>query len=109
MEYFCRGSRPYIAILFILISAPVFADKISSPPPLQKVCPECKQDTALYHYLREIYENFHRLEIVTSTPNGSRQGKKGDMVVFQTGGISYLAINTDSSTTWSGVVLTTIP
>lgn len=101
--------RLALTLIFFLAGGVVYADKISSPPPLQKACPECKQDTALYHYLREIYENFHRLEIVTSTPNGSRQGKRGDMVVYQTGGISYLAINTDSSTTWSGVVLTNIP
>ena len=81
----------------------VFASKISSPPPLAETSP------ALQHYLQELYDNYHRLEVVTTNPDGSRYGKKGDMLLLQTGGNSYLEINTDSSTTWLGVQLTDTP
>ncbi len=77
------------------------ADLISAPPPIK--------DAAIYHYLREIYENFHRLQVVTTNPDGVRNGKKGDMVLLQTGGSSYLEINSDSGNTWLGVILTNTP
>lgn len=86
---------------FLISSAAVYADIISAPPPIN--------DVNVYHYLRQIYENFHRLQVMTSTPNGTRTGKKGDMILLQTGGNSYLEINTDSSTTWKGVILTETP
>lgn len=75
------------------------ADKISAPPPL------AQDNKVLQYYLDEIYINFHRLEVVTSTPDAVRMGKKGDMLLYQEGGASYLAINTDSLNTWSGVAL----
>lgn len=78
-----------------------FADIISAPPPIK--------DANIYHYFRQIYENFHRLSVVTSNPDGSRNGKKGDMLLLQTGGTSYLEINTDSLTTWRGVALADTP
>lgn len=81
----------------------VHADKISSPPPL------ADSPVALQHYLREMYRNFHRLEVVTSNPDGSRQGKKGDMLLLQTGGNSYIEVNSDSSTTWLGIQLSDTP
>lgn len=80
-----------------------FADKISSPPPLQN------EPSAEQHYFQEIYENFHRLEIVTTNPDGSRSGKKGDMLLLQTGGNSYLEINTNSGNQWLGVLLSDTP
>ena len=79
----------------------VLADKIPSPPLLK--------DPALLHYLKIIYDNHNRLEVVTSNPDGSRKGKKGDMVLLQTGGNSYLEVNSDSNTTWLGTQLTNTP
>ncbi len=102
-----RKSRSYLVggiIGFALVfSFNAIADNIPSPPPLASQPPE------LQHYLRSIYENFHRLQVVTTNPDGSRRGKKGDMVLLQTGGNHYLEINTDSSTTWHGVQLTNVP
>jgi hypothetical protein len=87
------------SLLFVLLASVAVADKISAPPPL------AKDNTVLQHYLDEMYINFHRLEVVISTPDAVRNGKKGDMLLYQNGGASYLAINTDSSTTWSGIPL----
>lgn len=87
----------------LAITLTVGADNIPSPPPLSEQPPE------LQHYLRSIYENFHRLPVTTTNPDGSRRGKKGDMVLLQTGGNSYIEINSDSSTTWLGVILTNTP
>ena len=91
-----------LILAFSLYTA-VNADNIPSPPPLPDDSP------ALQHYLRSIYDNLHRLPVTTTSPNGSRRGKKGDMVLLQTGGIHYLEVNTDSSTSWSGVQLSITP
>ena len=86
-----------------LFISTAFADKISSPPPLSK------DMIIIQHYLQEIYQNLHRLEVVTTNPDGSRQGKKGDMLLLQTGGNNYLEINTDSTTQWRGGLLLDTP
>lgn len=87
--------------VFLSTGVIAYADKISSPPPIQ--------DPSVYHYLRQIYENFHRLEVVTTNPDGVRSGKKGDMLLLQTGGTNYIEINTDSTTEWRGVALSNTP
>ena len=79
------------------------AGQISSPPPLPD------ESAAEQHYFNEIFRNWNRLETVTSNPDGSRNGKKGDMLHLQTGGNYYHCENIDSSTTWRCVNLTDIP
>ena len=79
------------------------AGNISTPPPLEG------EPAAEQHYLDEIYRNWNRLEVVTSNPDGSGNGKKGDMLLLQTGGSSYFEVNSDSNTTWLGVQLTNTP
>ena len=79
------------------------ADNISAPPPLPN------SEPSVAHYFRQIYENFHRLQVVTTNPDGVRNGKKGDMILLQTGGNSYLEINSDSGTTWRGILLADTP
>ena len=88
---------------FLATTVSSFGDRISSPPPLDESL------AIVQHYLEEIYVNFHRLQVLTTNPDGSRYGKKGDMVLLQTGGSSYLEINSDSSTAWLGVELTDTP
>lgn len=89
--------------LIILTTIVANADNIPAPPPLKDMPVE------LQHYLRSIYENLHRLPVTTTNPNGSMEGKKGDMVLLQTGGNNYLEINVDSSNAWSGVILQILP
>ena len=86
---------------FLLSAVIVFADNISAPPPIK--------DANVLHYFTQIYNNFHRLQVVTTNPDGTRNGKTGDMILLQTGGTSYLEINTNSSTTWRGVALSDTP
>ena len=92
-----------IFIGFFLISTLVLADNISAPPPFPK------SEPSVSFYFKQIYDNFHRLQVETVNPDGIRSGKKGDMILLQTGGISYLQINTDSLKTWRGVALSDTP
>lgn len=86
---------------FLVSASLVLADNIASPPPIK--------DPNILHYFQQIYENLHRLQVVTVNPDGSRNGKKGDMILLQTGGSSYLEINSDSGTTWRGISLSDTP
>lgn len=79
------------------------ADKINSPPPFRDISP------ALQHYIRELYDNFHVLEVTTTNPDGARTGKKGATLHLQTGGKFYHCENTNGSTTWRCVELTDTP
>jgi len=90
-----------IILGFILSACVAFADKISAPPPLK--------DANVFHYFRQIYENLHRLEVVTSNPDGSRSGLRGDMLLLQTGGTSYIQVNTNSVQEWRGIALSNTP
>ncbi len=76
-----------------------FADKISSPPPLVDEPP------AEQAYFQEIYQNFHRLEVVSSIPDTTRYGKKGDMLLYISGSTYRLYLNVDSSTSWKYATL----
>jgi len=96
MKYFL-----FIIILLTFVSV-AFA-KISAPPPLPG------ESAAEQHYLYEIFQNFNRLEVVTTKPDGNRSGKKGDMLHLQTGGKYYHCENVDSLTTWRCVELTDVP
>jgi hypothetical protein len=80
-----------------------FAGKISAPPPLPDL------PVSLQSYLKRIYDNIHSIEVTTDNPDGSRNGQKGDMLLLQTGGSSYIEINTDGSTAWLGIVLSDTP
>lgn len=96
-----------LAILLIL-SVAAIADNIPSPPPLATLPSE------LQHYLKSIQENLHRLAVVTTNPDGVRNGKKGDMVLLEVDGGAagdkfYLEVNVDSSKQWSGVQLLNLP
>jgi hypothetical protein len=92
------------SILIVLLGTIIsFADNISAPPPL------IDSEPSVSYYFKQIYDNFHRLQVVTVNPDGVRSGKKGDMVLLQTGGNSYLEINSDSGTTWLGVLLSNTP
>lgn len=87
---------------FITMAVIALADKIPSPPPI-------KENSALYKYLFELYENFHRFEVVTTNPDGNRRGLLGDTIILQTGGTTYLEVNTNSSTQWRGIALSDTP
>ncbi len=94
-------------ILSFSLIGNVYADKISAPPPLSKEYEDVSE--VLYHYLKEIFDNFHVLEVTTTNPDGTRSGIKGAMLQLQTGGKIYHCENSDGSTTWRCVELTDTP
>jgi len=73
----------------------LFAGNIQTPPIIKD------SPVILQHYLKDISDNFNNLEILTSAPNGDRQGKKGDLIVYNNGGVYTLWVNTNGSTAWS--------
>lgn len=93
--------RNFLIGIILGLATVTMADNITSPPPMP--------DPTIALYFQEIYENFHRLQVVTTNPDGTRNGKKGDMVLLQTGGNTFLEINTNSSTQWRGILLSDTP
>ncbi len=78
---------------FVLSCAVAKAGIITSPPP-SDIPVQTQQ------YLFNIWQNMNRPEVVTSDPNGSRKGKKGDLVLFNNSGTFSLEVNTTGSTVW---------
>lgn len=95
--------RIVFSLVFLLICDISYAGKISAPPPLKDM------DKNLQFYLKEIESNFHVLPVVTSKPDGSRNGTAGEMLIFNSSGTFYLTVNIDSGTVWSGVQLLPLP
>ena len=103
--------RYFLGILtgFILSATLAWGANLSSPPPLQ--------DKETYLYLREIWNNLFNLPIVTSNPDGSVRGKRGDILFLDTNGDTdgpeYLEVCTsvgiEGGTRWRGVALTDVP
>lgn len=83
--------------VLLAIAVNVSAGLISSPPPLGDL------PVALQHYLTEIRNNLHVPAITTTAPNGSRSGRKGELVLYNNSGTYSLYCNTDGSTTWQAL------
>lgn len=92
-----------LGFLLLLLTSICYAGKISAPPPLPTT------DKNLQFYLKEIESNFHVLSVVTSDPDGSRNGKAGEMIIYNNSGTYYLAVNIDSAQVWSGIQLSPLP
>lgn len=80
-------------LLTVFLFSNVYGDFIPPPPPLQN------QSVELQQYLRRISDNFNNLNIITTTPNGNRLGKKGDILIFNDGGTFKLFVNTTGTET----------
>lgn len=92
-----------LIIVFLLISGFVYAGHISAPPPLKDL------PVSLQHYLKELYDNFHVLETVTTNPDTVRNGRMGEQLYLQTGGLHYHCINTDGVKVWRCEEITDTP
>jgi len=86
-----------ILILVLLFNTQAYGGQISSPPPLKDM------PVSLQHYLKQLYNNFYILEVVTTAPNGSKNGNKGQMVIYNNSGTFSLWVNTTSSTVWQQI------
>jgi len=91
----------YIVAFLILrgIVMELQAGELRTPPPL--LGEPVEEQT----YFRDIWRNWNNLKIITTNPNGSDEGQKGDMVFFDTA-TDKICINVDGSTAWRCANLT---
>jgi len=92
-----------LILVFLLIVVTAEAGHITAPPPLKDL------PVSLQHYLKQLYDNFNVLETVIVNPDGVRNGKMGEQLYLQTGGLHYHCINTDGSTVWRCEEITDTP
>ena len=94
-----RKSAWFLIGLLIGLAAPVMGGQI--PAPLKVT------DQEVLLYLRRIYDEWLNVPIVTTSPNGSRIGRFGDIVVWNDSGTYRWRVNTSQTpgegTTWSSL------
>ncbi len=97
------GFRIFILIILGLsLSFSAFADKVSSPPPLQGKYEDSR--SAIQHYLTELSSNIHSPDITVTAPNGSRRGRNGTLVIYNNGGTYELWVKDNvDSTSWQKI------
>lgn len=89
--------RKLLFITFLLLSSTCYAGNIAEPPVDTSLTTETR------NYIQNLYNNINNLLVVTSNPNGSRVGKKGDLVVYNNSGSFSLNVCTSAptGTAWS--------
>ena len=95
--------KKLLILFIILIPLVVWAGNIAQPPVIQ--------DKVTKEYLKTIADNWNKLEVVTSNPDGSRSGRLGEMILLNSSGTYYLEICTSSpdGTVWKGTQLSDTP
>lgn len=88
-----------LSLLFMLVITNLQAAQLRTPPPLLSESVEEQK------YFREIWENHNNLVTVTSNPNGSVEGQKGDVLFFDTT-TDKICVNVDGATAWRCADLT---
>ena len=80
-----------------------WAGQIPEPPPIK--------DYETRTYLRTLYTEHNNLEIVTSNPNGSRNGKRGDVLLYvgATQSVLTVCVSSPNGTSWLAIPLTVVP
>jgi hypothetical protein len=68
----------------------------------QKLYPY-RDNQALDKDLTQIFDFISRGDVVTTAPNGSKSGKKGEFVFYNNSGTFSLWVNTTSSTVWQQI------
>ncbi len=95
-----------IVILFVLF----IGFKTVQAKVISTSAPYTNQTVEELNYNRELYDNEGIIEFVTTNPDGSRTGRKGETVILYTGGKYYLETCVTGSTTyWRGIELTDTP
>jgi hypothetical protein len=84
-----------LIILFITINS--YAGTIPAPPPLPN------ETVVEQDYFQKIYENMNVWDIVTSAPDGSLKGIKGQPVLYNNSGTFTLWVNVDGNTDWQQI------
>ena len=94
------------AIIFLLLFFGIcYAGQLHEPVIDRQLSPQTQQ------YLRNIYDNFNNLKMLTANPNGSINGKYGDIVGAAYGGKFYIfmCVSSPSGTSWQGEELSSTP
>ena len=92
-----------IGILVVFISSYAWAGLIPEPPPIK--------DFETRTYLKTLYNNHNNLEIVNTNPNGSRNGKRGDTLLYvgATQSVITICVSSPDGTQWLASPLTVVP
>lgn len=62
-----------------------------------------KDNQALDKDIKQIYDWLSKDDVTTTAPNGSRQGRVGERVLYNNAGTFELWVNTDGSTVWQQI------
>ena len=86
-----------VEFLIVFLAGVCIAANIPAPPPLPEETP-AEQD-----YFQKIYNNINRLDIVTSAPDGTLKGVKGQPVLYDNSGTFTLWVNVDGNLDWTQI------
>jgi len=86
----------YTCLLLSTLSTKAWA--ILPPPPVIS-----QADVQLTQYMKQLYDNHNKLDVVTTDPNGNRIGKVGDIVIYNNSGVYTINVNTDGDKAWSAL------
>ena len=88
-----RWNTVYLTIIITLLCVGnVYA--ILPPPPVLK-----NEDVQLNQYLKTLYDNHNKVTIIKSSPNGTRQGTSGEVVIVNSNNTFTMWVN-QGDTTW---------
>ena len=90
-------------LLLALLVNNCWAGLIPEPPPIK--------DFETRTYLKTLYNHHNNMEIVTSNPNGSRNGKRGDVLLYvgATQSVLTVCVSSPDGTQWLSSPLTVVP
>ena len=89
------------ALLFMLLCSTAYAE-LSAPPPTIV-------DAALNQYVKSLYNEHNKLEITNVAPNGNRNGRYGQVVIYENGGVYNLwnCVSSPNGTSWTQIASST--
>ncbi len=83
-----------IIVGFLIGGSISYAKVIGSPPPDRDI------SVSLANWFTDVYNNFNKLDVLTATPNGVRNGTDGQIVLFNDGGTYKLFTAVGTGTVW---------
>ena len=102
-----------IIIILVLFSVcfAAYAFRLGTPPRITDINDKnaIAQLNLFLEDMQELSKGRYTLDIVTTNPDGTRNGDVGDIILFNNSGTYYLEVNTTGSTVWRGVVLADTP
>lgn len=86
-------------IALCILACTIGASKLDRPPVIKDASPE------LQLFLDNVYRYHNNHEILDTNPNGSRNGNRGDVVIYASGSVYYwgVCISNPNGTDWRTV------